>query len=143
MVLALYFWARGRRTYAVAVLLSFFGYLRVGELVALRRSDVVDKGDRRAYGCKRRMIVRIRSAKTGKTQWVELRSRLARRAVRWLLCHSGSNELFEFSASQFRYHLKAACIKLGLSSKYTPHSLRHGGATDDYLNNHPIDNIVV
>ena len=37
--------------------------------------------------------------------------------------------LFPFKPHQFRRVLKAICINLGLSDRYVPHSLRHGGAT--------------
>jgi hypothetical protein len=37
--------------------------------------------------------------------------------------------LFPFKPHQFRRVLKAICVNLGLSDRYVPHSLRHGGAT--------------
>lgn len=40
-----------------------------------------------------------------------------------------SYRLFPFSPAQFRRILKLTCINLGLSDRYVPHSLRHGGAT--------------
>jgi hypothetical protein len=37
--------------------------------------------------------------------------------------------LFPFASYQFRRVFKATCANLGISERYVPHSLRHGGAT--------------
>ena len=51
---------------------------------------------------------------------------LVRRLVRATL---PGHRLFPFSPAVFRKALRRACGELQLSSAYTPHSLRHGGAT--------------
>ena len=43
--------------------------------------------------------------------------------------HRSDARLFPFKPHQFRRVLKAICANLGLSDRYVPHSLRHGGAT--------------
>ena len=46
----------------------------------------------------------------------------------------GDKHLFSFTAGRFRKWLKATCQELGFGSiGFTPHSLRHGGATADFL----------
>jgi len=50
-----------------------------------------------------------------------------------LVNRSACASLFELSASQFRRFFKVALADLGLSPFYVPHSLRHGGATHDYV----------
>jgi integrase len=37
--------------------------------------------------------------------------------------------LFPFETHSFRRLFKATCVNLGISERYVPHSLRHGGAT--------------
>ena len=50
--------------------------------------------------------------------------------------------LFPFTARTYRKHFNAILRKLGLSSKYVPHSLRHGGATRDHLRGVPLEEIL-
>ncbi len=56
------------------------------------------------------------------------------RARPTLHCAWGQARLFPFTAGRFQKWLKATCHVLGVGSiGFTPHSLRHGGATTDFL----------
>jgi hypothetical protein len=60
----------GHLLHAVATLLGFDCFLRIGELVGLRRDDVADVKDTRMGGVSADMTLRLRSTKTGPNQWV-------------------------------------------------------------------------
>ncbi len=76
------------------------------------------------------MLLRIRKAKTGKNQTVRVFNPEVRLVVRRLLrATPPGHRLFPFSPATFRAALHRVCAELQLSSSYTPHSLRHGGAT--------------
>ena len=51
------------------------------------------------------------------------------------------SRVFDFSAAEFRRHFKHVCEELGLSARYVPHSLRHGGATFMHQAGRPISDI--
>jgi hypothetical protein len=50
--------------------------------------------------------------------------------------------VFAFSPDYFRRAIRDACIQLGVGhSHYTPHSLRHGGASADFLTHGSIERV--
>lgn len=125
---------------AVATLVAFDCYLRVGELTRLRLRDIVMPDDPRMGRAHTAMAVCLGRAKTGLNQSVAL----ARPDVAGVLCAwvrtlprdgPGDNPLvFAFSPEYFGRLLRNACVQLGVgAAHYTPHSLRHGGATADFL----------
>src|SRR5690348_13939802 len=66
---------QGNRPAAVAVLLSFDGYLRISECVGLDVTDVALPHDARLGGTAVQQTwaaLRLRSTKTGPNQWVQL-----------------------------------------------------------------------
>lgn len=127
----------------IATLLAFDCFLRVGELVELRGSDVADIGDSRLGSGFQGVALRIRKAKTGKNQWVEVDHTDVRKLVQMLKSStSAESRLFPFSAAEFRTLFKNSCAELRLSSSYVPHSLRHGGATKWHLDGKPVNDIV-
>jgi len=98
--------------HAIGVLLAFDCFLRVGELVGLRKSDVADRGDVRVGSTHRRMLIRLRQTKTGVNQWVEGEST----EVQWLIRHLvRSVQVVKLS------YLGSQLIILGLDSrKFVP-----------------------
>lgn len=51
--------------------------------------------------------------------------------------------MFGVSAARYRSVFKDACHGIGLSHvNYSPHSLRHGGATEDFLKQVPLEDIL-
>jgi integrase len=120
----------GRHRHGIGVVLAFDCLLRVGELVALRREDVVDTGDSRLGFEHRGMILRLRRTKTGNNKSVRVLTPSVIELVRGIVRDTAPRALlFPFSTAVFRRALKGTCAELGLSSRYVPHSLRHGGAT--------------
>jgi integrase len=116
--------------HAIGVLLAFHLLLRGSELVGLRREDIACAGDARVGSEYKGTAVRLRSTKTGPNKFVEITDPVVNELVIGLLRDTAPGEhLFPFSSGNFRRRFKQACSDLGLSSKYVPHSLRHGGAT--------------
>jgi integrase len=127
---------------ASGLLLSFDAYLRVSELCNLRKADVADFNDPR-IGQNTSMYLRLREAKTGKNQWVSVKRVELVLLIRCLLKgKSAESRVFDFSPATFRRRLRKTCCALGLPN-YTPHSLRHGGATCDHLSGVALEDIML
>lgn len=112
---------------AVLTLLGFDCYLRCAELTHVRRRDLVR--------LRQDLYVRIPASKTGLDQGVRvLDDRIAKLA--WRLAKRKKPDEFLFpsaSAARYRALFMRALDLLGLTEcGYTPHSLRHGGATFDF-----------
>jgi integrase len=163
VVIAVQMTRAGYLRHGIGVLIAFDGLLRVSELCALMTTDIADDGDTRVSTEHKGTLIRIRSSKTGKNQWVKLVEPSVIGLLRWLLEHHRANQpkvitnrsshttkgrtkqihvtmkqqqaaikdcrLFPFETYQFRRIFKATCANLGISDRYVPHSLRHGGAT--------------
>lgn len=130
---------------AVGTLLAFECYLRVSELTNLRRSDVsLPQDPRLGLDTPSSLVaLRIRKTKRGSNLWVTVRSPLVRLLLLELLSGLGEEDrVFNFSSNTFRRRLHRSCSVLGLHG-YVPHSLRHGGATHDYLSGVPIEDVMV
>ena len=131
---------------AIAVLLAFDCYLRIGELLAVRVCDVALPRDSRS-GVVDQCIIALPRTKTGTNQSVVVRhphiTSLLSVLVRVRRRVDGDGALvFALSQARFRSLFTRACAALGLSAPYTPHSLRHGGATHDYVRGVPIADIM-
>ena len=112
------------------VVVAFDCFLRVGELCALTREDVADSGDARLGSEHSGVLLRLRTTKTGTNQWVRVLDADVILAVRALVAATPvGGRLFPFSPATFRRQFHTSCAVLGLSPRYVPHSLRHGGAT--------------
>lgn len=136
---------------ALASLVSFDGLLRISEMTALRIRDVsapsdprrgrvsrpTDSGDSSSSG---HVLLRLAVTKTGSNKWVELTDP----AVEALLLQHiqgrpGDDRVFRLlppahtstsSSASYRHAFRLVCRGLGLEDlHFTPHSLRHGGAT--------------
>ncbi len=134
----------GHFRYAVGTLLAFDCLLRVGELTALRADDVADAGDARMSATYRHTTVAIRQAKTGRNQSAVVEREEVKALLRPLLANTKPQSLlFPGGSAAYRRVFKETCAALGLSPKYVPHSLRHGGATYLHLSGVPLENILM
>lgn len=126
---------------AVAMLVAFDCYLRVGELTRIRLRDVVMPNDSRMGRAHTSMAVCLARTKTGLNQSVALhRPEVASvlsswvRALRARTTADDNPLMFAFSPDFLRRLMRNACVQLGVGhTAYVPHSLRHGGATADFL----------
>lgn len=136
----------GRHAEAVATLLAFDCFLRVGELTRLEYHDVVMPNDPRLGSADYRMAVRLAKAKTGLNQSVSLSNTQVETVLhsylqtRPFLEH---DRIFPFSPSSFRTLIRQVSESLGLGNiPYVPHSFRHGGATYAHLRGSTIEQIM-
>jgi hypothetical protein len=121
---------------AAGVLIAFDLFLRCGELLNLRYEDIADVGDERiSVSLHKEMVVVLKKTKTGRNQNVRVRDPQIVQLIRNLLDTTAPRGyLFPFTPGVFRAVFKKSLVRLGLSNKYTLHSLRHGGATHCYQN---------
>lgn len=132
----------------VAVLLAFHCYLRVSELCALRLVDVISSSNAalRASSSSS-MGLQLSTTKTGRHQFVVITDVSVQRLLTMLLQQAraeGRQTLFPFDVCKFRSLFTGACSVLGLAHlRFTPHSLRHGGATHDFLQGVPFEDIML
>jgi len=136
----------GRHAEAVATLVAFDCYLRVGELTRLTYADVLQPNDPRVGSAYTGMALRLGVTKTGPNQSVTL----AKPQVQTVLLHYlgaypflAHQRIFPFTPDSFRLLLKQVSESLGVGHiPYVPHSLPHGGATYDYLRGHTVEQIM-
>ena len=142
-LVAVYLLKIGRPRVAFAILLAFDCLLRGGELVSLRRSDVAVPNDPRlGANAPSSYALLLRRTKTGQNLWVEVRTPLVGYLFRYFLSGSGDSLLFPFSLPLLRRLFRDACAAVGLRTKFTLHSLRHGGATHLHLAGVAIEDIM-
>lgn len=137
---------------AIATLLSFHTYLRINEMSNLLVSDILFAGDPRfgsamsVYG-----TVRLSRTKTGENQCVNITDlQVATVLYEYIqplnlhLSRSATRQsLFGLSASRYRslFHSAVDALQCG-DIGYSPHCLRHGGATHDFMKNVPLLHIM-
>jgi integrase len=115
----------------------FEGYLRLSEALGARAGDF-DVSNTNG-------VLALPKSKTGMNQsivvhqgeWLALTRKLLRSKPKGARLINVRPEVFRKSFNSALAHLGAA------SARFTPHSLRHGGATWDYLQGVPIADIVV
>jgi hypothetical protein len=136
----------GYHAEAIAALLSFDCYLRVGEMTRVQFRDVIMPHDARVGSAHPAMALRLARAKTGLNQWVSLRNPAVSAALLYYLRSSpfsAEQRIFSFSPDRFRRLLRRVADSLGVGhTPYVPHSLRHGGATCDFLRGDSIEQIM-
>ena len=145
---------KGHVDEGIATLLSFDCYLRISEFVNLKVSDIVIPGIdcRSSRTLRHKVVLCLEQTKTGRNQSVIIRRSEIASLVSTFIQHKKtlhskrSNiqplKLFSFTAASYRRIFKSTCYQLHLSHiGYTPHSLRHGGATFDFQNSISISDI--
>ena len=123
---------------AALSLLAFRCYLRVSEALAVTPSDItfptpVTPGS-----------IFLKNTKTGRNQSVLFNDPVLVLFLRDLVADCQDDEpIFPCSASRFRKGIERAHTSLGVSFGITTHSMRHGGATHDYINGVPFEDVRV
>ena len=125
---------------AVLVLLAFDSYLRVSELLGLTPAQVSLPSDVRPGG------VFLPVSKRGRNQSVLFRSPTMIALFTEYLKKRPASEsrVFTRSPLSFNAALKRALIAMGVdpSVRITAHSLRHGGASHDFMSGIPMADII-
>ena len=148
LFLAMRFARAGRIDLCLAMLVTFDCMLRVSELTRLKREDVLIPGDARLGSAARGPILRLGRTKTGTEQSAMVEDPLTAELLAWWIanrCQRGA-PLFDWgksAAAHFRKAIHAECKRCGLSSRFTPHSMRHGGATHRHLQGEGIEEIML
>ena len=136
----------GRHAEAVATLVAFDCFLRVGELTRIQYHDVVMPFDPRLGSAAVGMAIRLARAKTGNNQSVTVEMPIVQRTLHaYLLAYPFlvTDRIFPFSPSSFRLLIRDVADSLGLHDiPYVPHSFRHGGATYHFLRGSTIEQIM-
>lgn len=133
------------------MLLAFHCYLRVSELTRLTYGDIVRSGDRRTGRVQTVMALRLRETKTGINQWVSVTDETISSVLTlYLKRHCSGNDthhetrVFAFTPDRLRRLMRRLCAEFGMrSDTYVPHSLRHGGATLDYMRHGDVNAIML
>ena len=132
-VIALVTIMAGRRWIGLGLVVAFNGFLRIGELVALRGGDLLiptaSRDTQTASG------VSIQDAKTGRLQFARIKDPAVARILRFLKLSTAPGELVFRGATpaDFNHTLAWACQRLGIPVHFTMHSLRHGRASLGFL----------
>ena len=119
----------------LAFLIMHHTYLRVNNVLKLKKSDVI-ADLREADPDFPLMILRILKTKTDPFKYVEIRRQdLADVIAAYTERFSNQSDLlFQFSYSHLRNVLKLLCRNLNLTQYgFTLHKFRHGGASHDHL----------
>lgn len=141
-------WINNQNDAAIIILLAHDCYLRVGEALRLRVSDFDDPGRNLnlasldpEFGS---ACLRLGRTKTGRNQFVTIRDPLVLDLLRrHVVGRRPTDRLFDVSYSKLRTNFHSALHRIGADGVcYVLHSLRHGGATRDFLRNIPMLDIV-
>lgn len=127
--LALFACAAGDFASALAFLLSHDCYLRRSEVAGLRARHVVFDSSEGV------VVLVLPRTKTGRNQSVCVRRVFLAEWLLWLVSVVPSPDCYLFPSARTLYaSFSSACASLGVGHLgFVFHSLRHGGATDDYL----------
>lgn len=129
-------WTTGDHAHALAILLAFECYLRNSETCNLRVQDVTLPGDARVGHYSTLAALVIKKAKTGKDQMVYIRDPLVIQLLKHFTAGAAADDqlLPGLTPRSFRRALRLGLKLVGFDdAPYTVHSLRHGGATRDYI----------
>lgn len=135
---------QGEPMAAAVCVVTFQQYLRIGEAFKLRVGDVALRGDRRlgkqGYGA---LLLRDPKTAKGGEQAVVVKDPLSLYVLEQLCTGRADDEpvfgSLTYPAYSRRWH--AAWAVLGLQGLFPPYSMRHGGATHDYLRGVPLSDI--
>jgi Phage integrase family len=138
---------RGHHAAATATVLAFDCYLRISEFSQLRRADIASAHDDRLGVHCTDMALRLANTKTGPNRFVAVMDLHVAAAVQGYLDSTtavpADQRVFGFTRDQYRRLFSSVCLDLGLSGLgYVPHSLRHGGATADFMLGSTIEQIM-
>lgn len=133
----------GCADFAAAVLLAYDCYFRVGDIYNLSKESFISKGE--AASNSNFIVVLDQSKTKGENQSVEIRAPFLSRYITQVFAArkevDGKTKLMGLRSRQFTTALKLAGRDLDLNYTVTPHMFRFGGATHDFLNEIPFEEI--
>lgn len=130
--------------YGVATVVGGHCMLRLRELLGVRTTDIIVRNDDRMGRNNGSMIIRLRKTKAGIVQSVSVEDRGVESLLLHLLARTRHDHLlFPFSSYKYRWSMAAACKALRLPQHFTPHGLRHGGATEFWMQHRDLDRLAL
>jgi integrase len=135
VAIAMRLFQRGLHAFAMGTLVSFDCYLRISEMCSVTFSGIACPADARVGEVLEDVALSLPKTKRGMNQWVTVRAQVASLLRVFLLSKTfhADESVFGASTETFRSAFKGAAADLGLPPSLVPHSLRHGGATFDFL----------
>jgi len=142
-LLSTYLTLRGHHDAGLAMLVGFDCYLRIGEILNLKVSDIATANDPRLGAAYSGSMLRLDKTKTGRNQSVTIENQsVARLLAHHIRGRQPTDRVFSVSKHTFYNLFHQACHACGLGGQhYSPHSLRHGGATRHHMLGKPIADI--
>lgn len=142
-LLSVWMLVHGELDASLAMLVGFDCYLRIGELFNLTVQDIAKANDPRVGAAYRGVMLRLAKTKTGNNQTVTVESKDVSYLLQQHICdRRPDDKVFPITKTRFYSIMQQACSAFGLGDHgYTPHSLRHGGATRHFLQGKPIGDI--
>lgn len=130
---------------ALASLIAYDGYFRTAsELLTLRVKDF--RYSRVASTRHSNYICRLEHTKTGSNKLVTLTMpELGEALISYIRVRGLKNRdrIFQFSPVRYRFRFRMVAEMMGWKPVgFVPHSLRHGHASDDFINGVPIETIM-
>lgn len=137
----------GRVRASLAINLGFHAFLRANEICSMQVTDFCFPNDDRLsdFLADRSGFV-VRNAKTGKNQYIPVTdATLLRGLNRFVLSKpSSASSLFHLSYSELTASFHDALVHFKITNLvYRLHSIRHGGATFEWLNNVPLQDVMM
>lgn len=132
---------------SLAINLLFHGFLRSKEVCSLRANDICFANNARLSDfLANRAVYVVTDAKTGKIQFVPLSKQTLLRCLKRFICTiaTSSGLLFHLPYTNVTASFHAALQHFHLTKQdYRLHSLRHCGATFEWLNNLRMENVML
>ena len=146
LAFAYYMIASKQTVAAVALAVSWAGYLRASEVLSSQWENVALPGDIRLSQFRPNIGgISVLIAKTGPCQFVSIRDPAVLTLLQFYWKHTeGKGSTFPISYYRYRKALSAASLYFGLDpSHFTPHSARFGGAFHDLCNGKSAETIAI
>lgn len=123
--------------HSIATLLAFHCYLRISEFTALHIQDILIPNNPLFASTNTHWAINLGKTKTGNNQSVTIEDADIITLLSMYIQHRKANQaskLFDFSVQQYRLVFTRTMKILGMDHMhFTPHSIRHGAATDAFL----------
>jgi hypothetical protein len=131
----------------IATLVSFVGYFRISEVTSMLVQHVSTQSDPRLGSAYSGVAVYLPKSKTGDFQSVKIDNGPVAKLLSTWVRKSGrrsTDTVFGITAPQYRDMMQRACVALHIDDiGFTPHCLRHGGATRDFMRGIPLEQVLL
>lgn len=124
----------------VMLILSFYGGLRLRELMGISVHDFFWSEWEKDQGSSGKLKITSLNAKNGKERFVSLPGEMMKLIYIYLVDNNRNDQLFDIVGRTWQKHLEKESIRI-LGKKVNPHMLRHSFATHCVENDIPIEQV--